>query len=111
MNIEGLWKYDKLIKAYELEVKHNMELEQEYDQLLQELDSYKEKISDLRQDLAHDDKQIHDLRKELKKLKETCYVWDFTRREWLPESGTLQQIQRHVAFPLIAKVGGEIHES
>ena len=97
MNIEGLWKYDKLIKAYEAEVQHNMELEKDYDNLLEELEEYKEKIITARQ--------------ELEDLKKTRYIWDATRREWLPESGTLQQIQRHVAFPLIAKVGGEIHES
>lgn len=51
MNIEGLWKYDKLIKVYEAEVQHNMELEKDYDNLLEELEEYKEKIITARQEL------------------------------------------------------------
>ena len=90
MNIQGLWKYDNLIKAYEQEVKHNVALEKENDELLEELYEHKEKIREM-QDL-------------IDKYQKTKYIWDPERREWLPASGTISEIQRKVPFPLVAHV-------
>ena len=90
MNIKGLWKYDNLVKAYQQEFEYNQKLEKEHDELLEELYEHKEKI-----------KELQDL---LDKYQKTKYIWDPHRREWLPESGTITEIQRKVPFPLIAYV-------
>lgn len=80
MNINGLWKYDELVK----QSKNEKML------LLNKINRLEEEIKKLKAE-----------NKKLKSDTTPRWAWDEKRREWLPANGTISYIATHVPFPVM----------
>lgn len=73
-----------------------------YERLLIE---YKTTVAALKKQNEELTTEIESLESKLNKRVE--YTWDSTRCQWLPKTGTLEQLRRRVPFPLVAYVEGQ----